>query len=121
MDTYQTQQWLLPAGTTQTRHILPGTLLVCLEGSLRYSEHVPQADGAMPYYVAVSLCTGESVRCEEAGAITLNAVVSTRLLCLYPRPVWRVWIARRMHRIAKYAMIHFIRRGVEQSGSSSGS
>ena len=121
MDTYQTQEYLLPAGATQTLRVVSGTMLVCLEGGLHRSERVVQADGILPYIVQVPLYRGESYACEEATWITLTASVPARLLCLYPKPLWRVWVGRGMQRVAKYAMIHFIRRGVEQSGSSSGS
>ena len=98
-----------------------GTVLVCVEGSVCRIENIFRGDDALPYTVQVPLRAGESYVFEQAASVTITAESCAHLLCLRPEPAWRVWGARLLRRSAKYAMISNIRRGVEQSGSSSGS
>ena len=97
------------------------TILVCVEGRVSRTESIPGAEETLPRVVQVALRAGESYLFDQAASVTLTAESSARLLCLRPQSAWRVLAAPLLRRIAKYAMMTNIRRGVEQSGSSSGS
>ena len=116
-----TEEIVLPPGATQTVHGIQGTVLICLTGSVIQHQSIPRDGDAMPYIARSPLRQGESYVFEDTRAILLGAEGLTHLLCIRPRPAWRVWVRRLMQRIEYYAMITNIRRGVEQSGSSSGS
>ena len=98
-----------------------GTVLVCLEGRVRCSVPVPGLDQPWPHIVSVAMGQGESYRYEQAARLHIVAESRVRLLCIPPARPGRVWARRLLQAAAKYAMISYIRRGVEQSGSSSGS
>ena len=119
--TFTTREWMLQRGDRCSLPAVKGMVLVCVEGSVHRTELVPQAEGVLPYAVQVPMRAGESHLFEQAVSIALAADCQVRLLCLRPQPIWRVWGARLLRYAAKYAMITNIRRGVEQSGSSSGS
>ena len=117
----ETHLLVLRRGDCRTLYGPAGTVLVCVEGEMRRTERVPGAGDSLPRLVQVPLWAGESHLFEQAATVSLTAVSQARLLCLRPQPVWRVLAARLLRRTAKYAMMTNIRRGVEQSGSSSGS
>ena len=119
--THPACQLMLRCGETRALWGATGMVLVCAEGTVRRTEPVPGYDEPWPYTVGVAMGPGESYVYEQALRLQLTAESEARLLCLYPARWWRV-LARHLQRAgAKYAMIPFIRRGVEQSGSSSGS
>src|SRR3546814_4048835 len=90
-------------------------------GSVRGTEPIHGLDEPWPDVVGVARGPGESYLCEQALLLQLAAESEARLLCLQPVRWWRVLAGRLLRAGAKYAMISHIRRGVEQSGSSSGS
>ncbi|GAB3102623.1 hypothetical protein GCM10027288_07700 [Bordetella tumbae] len=116
-----TEEIVLPPGSTQTVYGVRGTVLICLTGGVIQHQSIPRDGDAMPYIAQSPLRQGESYVFEDTHSILLRAEGLTHLLCIRPRPVWRVWAKQLMQRIEYYAMITNIRRGVEQSGSSSGS
>ncbi|GAB3080116.1 hypothetical protein GCM10027287_15720 [Bordetella muralis] len=116
-----TKEIILPPGATQMVHGIRGTVLICVTGSVIQRQSIPRDGDAMPYIAQSPLRQGESYVFEDTHAILLRSEGLTHLLCIRPRSAWRVWARQLMQRIEYYAMITNIRRGVEQSGSSSGS
>ena len=115
------QEIVLPAGSTHAVLGKRGTVLICLSGSVIQNHCIAREDAGMTYVVQVPLQQGESYVFEQTEVTRLMAQRPAHLLCLRSQPVWRVWVGKLMQRVKYYAMITFIRRGVEQSGSSSGS
>jgi len=106
---------------TQRVYGTRGTVLVCLKGSVDLVHAIPNEGAVTPYVVPSPLHQGESYLFEDAHSISLRSACLAQLLCLRPQAMWRVLLRTLMQRVKYYAMITFIRRGVEQSGSSSGS
>ncbi len=116
-----TRLLVLQRGETRNFLATSGMVLVCIEGRVRRSEPIRGYDEPWPYIVDVAMGQGESYVCEQAVPVQVCAESQARLLCLRPASRWRVLARRLLRAGAKYAMISNIRRGVEQSGSSSGS
>ncbi len=110
----------LAAGSALSRHARGGAQLICLEGQVRVVEHCAGQDGAgVP--VDVPLAAGQAHRVEFGGAVTVRAHGAALVVWMEPAPRWRAIPAAALQGFSKWVMITFIRRGVEQSGSSSGS
>ncbi len=110
----------LPGGGCRSFYARSGDQVVCLEGRIAVGE--ARAGGLDVYQrVESALQAGEAHCFHEAGVVTLKAGQDSRLIYLHAQPVWRASMARAVQHLSKWCMIRFIRRGVEQSGSSSGS
>ncbi|BDC27542.1 hypothetical protein NB2BOR_A18330 [Bordetella parapertussis] len=110
----------LAAGAGLCRHARGGAQLICLEGRVRVVEHCAGQDGAgVP--VDVPLVAGQAHRVEFGGAVTVRAQAAALVVWVEPASRLRAMLAVALQGFSKWVMITFIRRGVEQSGSSSGS
>ncbi len=110
----------LPGGGCHSLYARSGDHVVCLEGRIAVGE--ARAGGLDPWHrIESALHAGEAHCFHETGVVTLSAARDSRLVYLHAQPVWRQRMARAVQHISKWCMIRFIRRGVEQSGSSSGS
>ncbi len=116
-----------------------GTLIVCLSGSITLKEGAAgfERAGIAP---SVPLHTGQTHLILYGGQINIAALQHTEFLCIAPKRLWekvRKWafyskkvapgsenmplIDSCAAQTSKLGYDSFIRRGVEQSGSSSGS
>ena len=111
----------LPRGATQTVWGQDGAIVVCASGRVRRSVELPGLEHVPHGIVDVTMHPGEIYVFDRAGSMRLSADADAVLLCLSPASRMRAWWAGVKRGLAKYGMIPFIRRGVEQSGSSSGS
>ncbi|SRR5690606_1199877 len=116
-----TRQVVLRRGETFVFRAPCHSVVVCSEGSVRRTERIARGDDALPLVVDVLLRRGESHAVENGAVVTLAAESDAQLLCLLSVRPWRVFAARLLQGAADYVMMTNIRRGVEQSGSSSGS
>ena len=101
-----------------------GTIIVCADGAIQVRESAaPGADdwGVLRPPVGVPLASGQVHRVEQAGAVFLSSGSVAQVFCVAPPSPVRDFLTLRLHAISKWVNIFFFRRGVEQSGSSSGS
>ncbi len=110
----------LSGGGTHNVYARSGDRIICLEGWVTVGE--PRAGaGARCGDVAAALRAGETHYFHEGGVVSLRAEQDCRIIYLRAQPVLWPYVLRALQHIQKWCMIRFIRRGVEQSGSSSGS
>ncbi len=106
----------LPGGGCRSFYARSGDHVVCLEGRIAVSE--ARAGGLDVYQrVESALQAGEAYCFHEASVVTLQVAPGQ------PPDLFAcaTGLARAVQHLSKWCMIRFIRRGVEQSGSSSGS
>jgi hypothetical protein len=115
------RQIYLPRGATQTVWGQDGAIIVCAGGRVRRRVELPGLEQVPQRIVDVTMHPGEIYLFDRTGLLRLSADADAMLLCVSPASRMRAWWAGVKRRLAKYGMIPFIRRGVEQSGSSSGS
>ncbi len=115
---------LLEPGQEARLNASAGTIIACADGAILLRESV-MAGGddwnVLRPRSRVPLASGQVHRVEQAGVVFLHSVGGARLYCVAPPSPVRDFLRARLHAIAKYVNIFFFRRGVEQSGSSSGS
>ncbi len=104
----------LARGQYETHYARAGDQIICLEGWLGLSVHQPCL------YDAV-LRAGESYCFQAGGLFELRGERNSLVVYLRTQPVLRRKLSCAVQSISKWCTIRFIRRGVEQSGSSSGS
>ncbi len=114
---------LAPGQETRV-HVAAGTIIACADGTILVRESAtPGGDdwGVLRPPPRVPLAAGQVHRVEQAGVVFLHSLGGAQLYCVAPPAPVREFFAARLHAIAKWVNIFFFRRGVEQSGSSSGS
>ena len=113
----------LPAGASERRVLRHGSNVVCLAGEIELVQTCAEQGEYTAAWPLPSerLREGECRTIEFSGPVVVRAQCDARVVYLRAQPVLqRVWRAG-VQAFEKWVMILFIRRGVEQSGSSSGS
>lgn len=94
-----------------------GDRIICLEGQAQVLAMPPD----WGWRWQACLHAGESHDCDGAGLLHLRADTACTVIHLPATSLWHGRAGRGVQALLKWCMIRFIRRGVEQSGSSSGS
>ena len=113
----------LAAGAADRHYLRAGSRVICLAGAIEIIRpHVDRGEYGGGWSVPPErLAEGEHFLVEMSGPVTVIAQGPARFVYLHAQPVLLRFYGFCVHAIKKWVMIHLIRRGVEQSGSSSGS
>ncbi len=108
---------VLKAGQQRVFASCSGDRIICLEGQVQVRSTPPD----WSWRWQACLRAGESHDCDGRGLLQLQAETACTVIHLPATSSWHGWAGRGVQAFLKWCMIRFIRRGVEQSGSSSGS
>ena len=117
----------LSAGQRVQLALSAGTLIACAEGAALLTEPgAAWSDGwsesaGVRFACSVALYAGQAQHVEYGGTVTLYTERGARVYCVAPVRPWRRFMRTSLQDFLKCAILLFSRRGVEQSGSSSGS